>query len=372
MRKYVCIFLCFLILISNLNVFAANVNYTPGPNTQDLVFEDVVSLTEAQLSSGALVLKKGGTAEFEYIQKFDALSVTVKYKAEEDVNLTITTDQGANVQTLFADKIEATVNLYPELRRNVQKVSLSADKDITISGIIFNKIDYFQLSQFNKIIVEYPKYMETVQSTVAISVNANAIKVNGAMRYIDYNDRYQRPLVEEGRIYLPVKTLARAFGLYFEDYPELGYVFLSNDTVEIYTTPTMSYKIVNAVKTEIDRPVIYKDGKAFMPVRLVGELLGETVGYRDGIAVIDNKVAVKNILTDDSVFEELKNELSEFNVSNATVGKTYHVSKDAFASDSNNGSEHFPFKTISSINKIINYLEKILPDNAFCSWTYET
>ena len=132
MRKYVCIFLCFLILISNLNVFAANVNYTPGPNTQDLVFEDVVSLTEAQLSSGALVLKKGGTAEFEYIQKFDALSATVKYKAEEDVNLTITTDQGANVQTLFADKIEATVNLYPELRRNVQKVSLSADKDITI------------------------------------------------------------------------------------------------------------------------------------------------------------------------------------------------------------------------------------------------
>ena len=373
-RKIVSILLCVLMLISNMSVLAANVNYTPGPKTQDLIFEEAVALTNAETNSGKLFIKAGGKAEFEYIQQFDALSATVKYTAEEEVNLTITTELGENVRTLFPDSTEVTINLKPELRNHVQKVSVSADKDITISSIVFNKVNYYTVSDSNKCYVEYPEYMEAVQDTVAVSVNANAIKVHGAMRYIDYNDPKEAPVVEGGRIYLPVKTLARAFGLYYEDYTDLEYVYLSNDIFELYTTPKESYTIINSIKTDIQRPVIYKNGEAFMPIRLVAEALGESVGYRDGIAVIDNKISLKNVLTNESVFKELQKEFSEFDVSKVVEGNTYHVSKAAYASDNNNGSENFPFATISKAAEIAKagdtvvihegvYYEEVVPKN---------
>ena len=373
-KKVISIFIGILMLISNMNVLAANIKYTPGARTQKLIFEEAIALTDAEASSQNLVIKAGGKAEFEYIQQFDAKSATVKYTASEEVNLTIATERGENVRTLFPDSTEVTISLNPELRRSVQKVCVSADKDITISSVTFNKIDYYEVSDSNKCIVEYPEYMDAVQGTVAVFVNANAIKVNGAMRYIDYNDKKETPIVEAGRIYLPVKTLARAFGLYFEDYTDLGYVYLSNDIFELYTTPKESYIMIYSVKTNIDRPVIYKNGEAFMPVRLVAEALGESVGYRDGIAVIDNKISMKNVLTDEAVFKELKNEFSEYDVSKAVEGNTYHVSKADYASDTNNGSENFPFATISKAAEIAKagdtviihegvYYEEVIPKN---------
>ena len=326
-RKVIGIVLSAIMLASNMSALAANVNYTPGARSQELVFEDAIALENAELNGETLVIKSGGRADFEYLQQFEAMSATVKYEAQNDVNLTITTEQGDNIRTLFPDSTEVEIALSPELRKSVQKVSISADKDITISSVAFNKINYYTVSEGNKCYVEYPEYMEAVQDTVAVSVNANAIKVNGAMRYIDYSDKTETPVVEDDRIFLPVKTLARAFSLYFEDYTDLEYVYLSNDNFELYTTPAESYTRINSIKTDITRPVIYKNGEAFMPLRLVAEFLGESVGYRDGIAVIDNKISMKKILTDEAIFEELKNELSAFDVSAAADGNTYHVSK---------------------------------------------
>ena len=373
-KKFISILLGVLMLISHTSALAGNIWYTPGARTQDVILEEAVSLTNAEISYGKLVIKAGGKAEFEYIQQFDAMSATVKYTAEEEVNLTITTELGENVRTLFPDSTEATITLNPELRRSVQRVTVSADKDITISSLTMNKLNYYQVSDSNICIVELNEYMDAVKDTIAVSINSNAIKVNGAIRYIDYNDKTETPLVEGGRIYLPVKTLARAFGLYFEDYADLEYVYLSNDTFELYTTPKESYTVIYSTKTNIARPVIYKDGEAFMPLRLIAELLGESVGFRDGIAVIDNKISMKNVLTDEAVFKELKKEFSEFDVSNGVEGKTYHVSKVAYASDNNNGSENFPFATISKAAEIAKagdtviihdgvYYEEVVPKN---------
>ena len=104
-------------------------------------------------------------------------------------------------------------------------------------------------------------------------------------------------------------------------------------------------------KTDVEMNIFYEKGKTWVPLRKLSELFGFYVEYRDGCAVIDDRLVAKKIVTDDEIFSELKAEMSEY-ISEKEIGKVYHVAKTSSASDANSGTEKYPFATISKAAKI--------------------
>ena len=112
------------------------------------------------------------------------------------------------------------------------------------------------------------------------------------------------------------------------------------------------YQINDGVRVNIDNPVIYKNKKAYLPVRYISELFGETVIYKDGIAVIDTKYTAKSIINDEELFGYIKDTLNGFEKS-GDKGNTYYVSQQDNANDENDGSENAPFKTLKKAGEVV-------------------
>ena len=331
-------------LFAMINVSAA-VFYTPGSNTQKVDIGKPIETNNATVSGGKLTLN-GGSAKYEYIQDFDTLSVTIKYMAEEDVNISLKTDLNTENITLLKDSKEITHTLVRKTRAGSNTLVVSSEGDVTISEITLNKINYYEMASTLSVTVDYDDYDDALQSAVVVAENSTIVKVNGAKRYVNYENQNEYAINHEGRLYIPVKTAARAFSLYYEEYSDLNYVYISNDFFEFYCKDTECYSINNAVKEEIESPLIYRDGKAWIHVRFLAEKLNKTVGYRDGVAIFDDRLCVERILENSSIFEQLKAEMTEMDISKKHEGIEYHVSQAAYASDNNNGTENFPFATI--------------------------
>ena len=324
------------IILSSIPCFAEEtyLTYTPGERTQ--VIELDTQLLEANKEK-----------VFDIVLNFDALSLTVLYEAQSNTNLTLKTDMGDNTVTLSAENTEGTIQIKPEIRRGQGRISLVSNKDITINGLTFNKVNYYPISKRLTQIVSYTDYEKAVEDVVVMGVDNPVVKVNGALRYVDYDNTENAVRLLDSKMYVPVKTFARAFSLYYEDYNDLkNFVYLSNDSFELYcSSHNGSYYIINGNKESIKNPVVYIDGVAHLPLRYISELIGKTVEYQDGLTVIGDEASVTNVVCEDEIFEELKNEISKFAQSNETTENVYYVS-DKLGAEGNPGSEELPFKRI--------------------------
>ena len=344
-KKISAILLIACMLLQVMPTFAVDGPYTPGPITMDLVFDDPLEIENATIDEGTLSFMAGGKATFDVLLRAEMVKADIVYKASLDTKLTFSSDveDESYEASLPADATTASVEFY--FNKGSHRMTLEADNEVQIEKITFTKRHYLT-STTNQIITNYTPYEEALQTTVVVKENANAIKVNGAFRYIDYDDVKETPVIMDGKMYLPVKTAARALSLYYEDYSDLSYVLLSNDDYQIFSGLYGSYVINNGKKTELGEFVVYRDGEAYAPLRQLAEMIGRTVDYKDGFAIIDDRICVKNIMNSEKIFEELKQEMAPFEVSTAIQGKTYYVDQSVVASDSNDGSKDFPFATI--------------------------
>lgn len=356
---------------------SAATNYTPGPQTQEIELANPSELDGASVSKkDTLTINGGGYAKYEFIQDFDAHSVTVEYQAYDDVNVTIKTDLATESFKLSKDETSYEHVLSQQTRAGgYSSMVISADSEVTINKITLNKVNYYSMQSELAEILVLSDYDEALMSAVVVAENSAIVKVNGAKRYIDYDAQNVAPFEHNGRLYLPLETAARAFSLYYEDYADLNYAYLSGDDFEFYYRDGECYTVKNAVKSEAENPIIYRNGKAWIHLRFIAEILGENVGYRDGIAIFDDALCVDRIIDNDDIFNALKEEMNQYNVANVGTGNVYHVSQAAYASDSNNGSENFPFATIQKAADVAEagdtviihegtYRETVIPKNS--------
>ena len=238
-RRLISIGVFLSIILSSISGFAEEpyLTFTPGERTQ--VIELDSQLIEANKEK-----------VFDIVLNFDALSLTVLYEAENNTNLTLKTDMGDNTVTLSAENTEAVVQIKPEIRHGVQSISIVVDHDIKINGLTFNKVNYYPVSVDLKHVVEYNNYEKALEDLVVVATDHSVIKVDGALRYVDYDNTDNGSMLLDGKIYLPVKAFANAFSLYYEDYNDIkNYVYLSNDNFSLYcSSHNGSYYIKNNEK----------------------------------------------------------------------------------------------------------------------------
>ena len=356
----------YMLCLSDSAVFAANVvsDYLPGLTEYYQEITDPSKVSNTTCNYDHIIIDAGGYVKYDYILPFDAATLDIEYYVPEDTTLTLKTPRNTYTAELKTGNSMHQVALAPE-HMGVTSVELSAPGKVIILNLKYTKIiadvtdpsrkftevldENGRLTYYNKV-VEYSDYQELLKTAVVISEKSTAIKTRNLTRYINLEDTTEATTLVDGKMYLPIGTFARAFGLYYEDYADLMYAYISGNDFAIYLKPGDSYYESKGERKAFTDIALYKNGVTYVPVRELAEKLGYTVYYRDGLAIIDNKISANEILNNYDVFEELKAELAAYEIKPRKPRQrkpvTYHVSQEDFASDNNEGTEEAPFATI--------------------------
>lgn len=349
-NKFLClIFLFCLIMQMSVPVSAVMQGYHAGPKTYELTAEECVEVSGAVAEGSGVTLQSGGKARYEFYLPFDAESITVEFSGNA---APITVEDGIASYVIKPEEkaSSATHTLETVIRMGEQNVTFTADGYASVSKIIFNKktvtvSDAFSVYNLPSLSDEENK----VQGAVLIHTKASAIMANGSTRYINVDDPKETPKNINGSVYLPAHTLARAFGAYYEELPENSYVLLRDSLsgAELMFTADWAYLEKNGQTAQIENAVVFENGKAYLPVRLVAEAFDKRIDfYNNLIAIDDNKQYVHDELYDSVLRAYIESVLKPF-IPDSKTGRTYHVAQTAQASDENTGTQDAPFKTIS-------------------------
>jgi len=382
MKRFTGLFLTIVMILCTAGVitsFAAapkatfttelTVGHLPGDVSKSVTKEDCIATQNAEVTEEGVKIYAGGSATFGFSSRFAMRSVKLVYEgasgtitiktAENTYETTDATGSGEHTivfgENLGLEKQRYWYNNqtasgyyrdYTE-KRGEHEIIVSTTGGMLLKEMIFekDKVPVLLTVMGEPDLTENEKVF---MSTVIMDENASAIVVNGATRYIDNNDTLMKPYNNNGTLYIPINTLAKALGYYVEDYPEKDYALLRNDTRE-YVMLEGKHMVQAGVNDPEPAPfaaIIHHDGKTLAAVRYFAELAGETVVYDEGTVIIDDKYAVKNIMESESYLNYAKGQLVEFK-KDIVIGNTYYVSQNSpIANDDNDGSMLTPFKTI--------------------------
>ncbi|MBQ3573920.1 MAG: carbohydrate-binding protein [Clostridia bacterium] len=342
------------------------VGYLPGDTHKVVTKDDIIATDGAEVSGNGVQISAGGSATFGFSSRFAMRSVTLKF---EGASGTTTIDTGDNLYTVtdlagdgeyvlvFGENLGYAPQPYLYNNETVsgyyrEYLELKGEKEVKVSttGGMYLKEMSFEKDKTpvlkNIGTPNMTAEEKTIMTTVALDEKASVILVNGARRYLDNNDTNTRPYEQNGTLYIPINTLARALGYYVEDYPEKQYALLRSDTHD-YVMLEGKHYVTTGLSDPVEPPfeaIIYRDGKTLAALRYFAELMGETVIYDKGLIIIDDKYVANDLVSDETMRSYIAAKLTPFKVEE-TVGKTYYVAQNG-GSDENLGTSLAPFKTI--------------------------
>lgn len=343
-----------------------------GEEYTSVTAEDCINITgNASIEDGVIEIKSGGSVTFGFYAKYALRGLTMMYESgsgsasvkmgeREYVfdNLDTSIDGGeyrllfykylGKEKQLYHYNGTGTTGYYREFaeHRGEWEVTVTATETLRLREFRFLR----ELTTKPQVTLTEPQVTEEISatySTIVLDEKSPVMIVNGGRRYVDYNNPATKPYEYKSRLYLPINTLAKALGYYHEEDTEKGYALMRSNTHDVILLGGRCYIIEGlAEKQPLDEEVlIYRNGKTYGAVRYFAELIGDTVGYYEGMVVIDNKYTVEDVLTPGSLNDYVKGTLAPFKVE-AIEGKTYYVDQNSTAKQEL-GTEEEPFKTIS-------------------------
>ncbi len=381
-KRIMCFLLAMTVLCSGEIVSAKSylselkTGHAAGESYRTISVDDCLEMTNAREKRGAIELEAGGSATFgfhiPYLTRAVKLNfedakgtVTIETRLETDdegewtsyttddldglteYNLVFGENKGIGKQEYQYNNSTASGydREYVE-HRGERIVKVTSSGGMTLHSLVFEK-EYTPSSPKN-VTPAVSSGTAATYSTVFIDEDSSIIVANGGRRYVDNNDTTAKPYEYNGRLYLPINTLAKALEYYHEDYPNKGYALMRSLTHEVVFLEGQCTVSAGLAEPE---PVpyevfLYVNGKTYAAVRYFAELIGDTVAYADGLVIIDNKYTVENILNDGELLSFAKDKFLQFK-KEETKGNTYYVAQNhPEANDNNNGTAVAPFKTL--------------------------
>ncbi|MBR2499731.1 MAG: hypothetical protein IKB60_01485, partial [Clostridia bacterium] len=342
LKKLLTLFLALVLLSSITGVYAI---MSPGPAEYELDRSYLLNVSDATLSGEKIVFSVGGVAKFDLLLPFDADKLELTYEAvSSDTETTIITEENIYQTILTAGETKKTVAITELVGSNT--ITLRTNKAVTITGVKFLKVNE-NYNQTNSGEVPLTDYEYALLSSVVFKDNAPIVKARGAIQRLDYDSIGLTPMNVDGRLYVPFSKLAETLGYYSEDYIDKAYLYMAGETESMALVAGKGYiESDKDGRSDFSLYVIYKDSRAWVPVRKLAEAFGFTVCYRDGYVVIDDRLAAKKVVEKEDFFTELKSEFTPYIAAEKVTGKTYHVAKTNNAKDTNTGTENAPLLTI--------------------------
>ncbi len=345
-----------------------------GEEYTSVTAEDCIDIQgNASIEDGVIEIQNGESVTFGFYAKYALRGLTMLYESgsgnaivkmgdrEYVLDNLNTSNDGGEYTLVFGEYLDKESQLYKyngneytgyyrefAEHRGEWEVTVTATETLRFHEIRFLR----ELTTKPQVPLTEPQVSEEISatySTIVLDVKSPVMIVNGGKRYVDYNDTTTTPYEYKSRLYLPINTLAKALGYYHEEDTVRGYALMRSNTYDVILLGGQCYIAEGLAEKQLldEEVLIYRNGQTYGAVRYFAELIGDTVGYNEGMVVIDNKYTVEDALAPGTLNNYIKETLAPFKVE-AIEGQTYYVDQNhPAASDEKFGTEEEPFKTIS-------------------------
>lgn len=220
-----------------------------------------------------------------------------------------------------------------------------------INGRISTLILIF-IMLFSNVSHAYPNYFETkfendkvktYQDVIMLSLDATAVLIDGATRYLDDDNLKATPEIIDGCTYVTLEVAEMLFNAYTENHPDKKQVDFRTETLKLMLNGRNA--TLNGVKQGKNDYLIYINGREYLPLRRLSKALGKSIYYdNERFILIGSNEVIDKITGTDGYMDYGKKILKSF-IPTAQEGKTIYVSPTG--KDSSNGSLEQPLKTIT-------------------------
>lgn len=319
----------------------------------ETIYDTTPGISEFAIMDTPVILSENASI-YDFFLPFDAKSVELTYSLAENAEIVLKVNDIAYSVDLAANSTNHTLVFDKVLRHSDITIEISSNKRVDLSQITFNKVNVNWVAPFMREEPNISQYEKDIQTASIIRMDSPVILVNGSKRYIDYNNITVCPQNIDGNIYLPAKALARAMGMYYEDYPEKNYCLMRMDNlIEIKALNRncdIEHNGIFGTKEKITNPFVYVNGVCYAPVKKICEMIGKTVIYRNGLVVIDSSANRAKKIVNSDYLNVAAETLGSFVPANS--GNTYYVAQTDNASDANDGTIENPFRTLEKAGRI--------------------
>lgn len=152
-----------------------------------------------------------------------------------------------------------------------------------------------------------------LKNCVVCTINSPVVIVNEKQFLIDQNSSTLVPVIEEGKVYIPAKLLATAFGanISFNKDTKETIVRLDNKAIVFSNNGTNIKLIDNINEKSIDineKPKIIND-RFYIPLRSFVDIFDKEVFYNNDLIIISNMANLFDPIQEIETLEALKNQV---------------------------------------------------------------
>jgi len=360
LRKRISFLLALMIFLYGIaDCFAYVVDYSEGPTVYSVDLSKYESAYGVKIDGNELIMSANGCVEYDFYLPFEAQSADIIYSANSSVNIEYKFGSYSGKKQVTASSSYVNMKFQKPKTAGDEKVYIKTNGEITIRKIVFKKIkrpvcvtaEIGKIDPDSRPLPNLSEFQSAVQTAVILHPESPVMLVNGAKRYVDYDDVSKKPIERNGVTYLPLKAFGEALGFYTEEIYNEGYVLLRKNKHEFVLKNGKLYKQENGIGyKEIKNIILLENDTVYVPVRYFSEISGKNVVYKEGYTFIEKSRNLIDEITETALFEEVKVKFSEFKSSHS--GKTYYVSQAGNASDDNDGSYEFPWRTLAKAGQM--------------------
>lgn len=186
---------------------------------------------------------------------------------------------------------------------------------ITILSLLSYPISGYAQAQAKEL-----NFEDLFSGAVILSIGSPNAIYDSEDRIIDENNYNVVPYIKNQRTLVPLRFISESLGARVAWNQASSVATITHAGKEIKITLGSKTVLVNGKKTALDAPAEYKQGRTFVPLRVISETLGKKVFYNRGVLVISNK-SILNANRDAEIVDYLKFMLAPYSKSPYTGKK---------------------------------------------------
>jgi len=126
---------------------------------------------------------------------------------------------------------------------------------------------------------------ERKAGTVVLQINNHKVSLNGALKWVDKDNKNVVPYIENDRTMVPLRFISEALGAEVEWVAETRTIHISLEETKISMQIDNKEYTINGETKEMDVAPVIREDRTFVPLRFVSEALNKSV-YWNGVTSI--------------------------------------------------------------------------------------
>lgn len=175
---------------------------------------------------------------------------------------------------------------------------------LLVAALTFGSLGGTVLNAWGQTTGDEKLLQERLKDSVAIYSSSMYALVDNDIELIDPENDLITPFIQNGRILVPARFIAEAFGakVSWNQAKKTATIINGRTTVSIEAYSTKM--IIDGKIVDLDVPAMITGGRTFIPGRALAEALGKQVFYNKGLVVFSKKAEIFDITNEKALIEK--------------------------------------------------------------------